>query len=187
MRVNCPLNDSVILISLNSKASRITLFDRKHLYVMNTVAMTRPRRRPWRKWKVLVFWNVGSDVRAKGYGKVTTLSAKAQPHNNDARPAMFDHELSISTTAQFDKLVRYGNDVQAYRTKSVSGPIIHSFRNGYLVLWWSSSHTRPSPHFSGREASSALMPYRSLSRSTSASVGISRSVSAIVFGHSTCR
>ena len=23
----------------------------------------------------------------------------------------------------------------AYRTKSVSGPIIHSFRNGYLVLW----------------------------------------------------
>lgn len=75
----------------------------------------------------------------------------------------------------------------AYRTKSVSGPIIHSFRNGYLVLWWSSSHTRPSPHFSGREASSALMPYRSLSRSTSASVGISRSVSAIVFGHSTCR
>lgn len=76
---------------------------------------------------------------------------------------------------------------QAYRTKSVSGPIIHSFRNGYLVLWWSSSHTRPSPHFSGREASSALMPYRSLSRSTSASVGISRSVSAIVFGHSTCR
>ena len=76
---------------------------------------------------------------------------------------------------------------EAYRTKSVSGPIIHSFRNGYLVLWWSSSHTRPSPHFSGREASSALMPYRSLSRSTSASVGISRSVSAIVFGHSTCR
>lgn len=76
---------------------------------------------------------------------------------------------------------------RAYRTKSVSGPIIHSFRNGYLVLWWSSSHTRPSPHFSGREASSALMPYRSLSRSTSASVGISRSVSAIVFGHSTCR
>ena len=77
--------------------------------------------------------------------------------------------------------------LRAYRTKSVSGPIIHSFRNGYLVLWWSSSHTRPSPHFSGREASSALMPYRSLSRSTSASVGISRSVSAIVFGHSTCR
>ena len=76
---------------------------------------------------------------------------------------------------------------EAYRTKSVSGPIIHSFRNGYLVLWWSSSHTRPSPHLSGREASSALMPYRSLSRSTSASVGISRSVSAIVFGHSTCR
>ena len=76
---------------------------------------------------------------------------------------------------------------EAYRTKSVSGPIIHSFRNGYLVLWWSSSHTRPSPHFSGREASSALMPYRSLSRSTSASVGISRSVSAIVFGHSACR
>ena len=71
--------------------------------------------------------------------------------------------------------------------KNVSGPIIHSFRNGYLVLWWSPSHTRPSPHFSGREASSALMPYRSLSRSTSASVGISRSVSAIVFGHSTCR
>ena len=32
----------------------------------------------------------------------------------------------------------------------MSGPIIHSFRNGYLVLWWSSSHTRPSPHFSGR-------------------------------------
>ena len=27
----------------------------------------------------------------------------------------------------------------------MSGPIIHSFRNGYLVLWWSSSHTRPSP------------------------------------------
>ena len=78
-------------------------------------------------------------------------------------------------------------ELKAYRTKSVSGPIIHSFRNGYLVLWWSSSHTRPSPHFSGREASSALMPYRSLSRSTSASVGISRSVSAIVFGHSTCR
>ena len=77
--------------------------------------------------------------------------------------------------------------IPAYRTKSVSGPIIHSFRNGYLVLWWSSSHTRPSSHFSGREASSALMPYRSLSRSTSASVGISRSVSAIVFGHSTCR
>ena len=77
--------------------------------------------------------------------------------------------------------------IGAYRTKSVSGPIIHSFRNGYLVLWWSSSHTRPSPHFSGREASSALMPYRSLSRSTSASVGISRSVSAIAFGHSTCR
>lgn len=83
--------------------------------------------------------------------------------------------------------VMHSVEKKAYRTKSVSGPIIHSFRNGYLVLWWSSSHTRPSPHFSGREASSALMPYRSLSRSTSASVGISRSVSAIVFGHSTCR
>ena len=43
--------------------------------------------------------------------------------------------------------------------KSVSGPIIHSFRNGYLVLWWSSSHTRPSLLWTG--ASSALMPYRS--------------------------
>ena len=86
-----------------------------------------------------------------------------------------------------DKELNGRTVTEAYRTKSVSGPIIHSFRNGYLVLWWSSSHTRPSPHFSGREASSALMPYRSLSRSTSASVGISRSVSAIVFGHSTCR
>lgn len=75
---------------------------------------------------------------------------------------------------------------RTYRTKSVPGAIIHSLWNGYLVLWCSSSHTSPSPHLSGRQAPSALMPYRSLRRSTSASVGISRSVSAIDFGHSTC-
>ena len=59
------------------------------------------------------FWDVGSNIRAKGYGKVATLPAKAQLHNNDARPAMFDYVLSVTTTAQFKKLVRYGNDAHA--------------------------------------------------------------------------
>lgn len=130
----------------------------------------------------VVALGVRRDARRRG----SREQARRQHAQHTSRSTPHAHTTQAKPKTHLTPKLKEGR-TRAYRTKSVSGPIIHSFRNGYLVLWWSSSHTRPSPHFSGREASSALMPYRSLSRSTSASVGISRSVSAIAFGHSTCR
>ena len=95
----------VVRISFSPKSTLEALLNRKHLNEVNAMAVTRLRLRSRRQCKVLVFRNIRGNIRPEGNSEVSTFPAKSQPHDNDARPTVLEHKLSVVDPVFLDKVV----------------------------------------------------------------------------------
>lgn len=118
------LDRFIIWIALGPKFALETLLYGKHLDVMDAMPPMRLRLSARRQSEVLVFGDIGRDIRSERHGKIATLSTIEKAHNHYAGPTMLEHELTIFRPACLDETIRYGHYPQSsFPSYATAGPV----------------------------------------------------------------